>query len=222
MFCCWCIEPALIAGLGYFLDRPIGLDVCLTASLCLRSTFLTFHPKLLKSLVCVENLLGFLRIRMFWNVLIRLSFTGWSIAPAFGLLLYSRRVYRDLPVRSFIRVPTPSPLYRLHFVTWLSRNFTHVFTNIISCTSSNMGITGHTKPPPNRGLPSPETASTALQTSFLNRLSQNFTRVHKNHLLYKLENGHHRSHITSSTNRGLLPPWKFRYLRFWWNLNHMY
>ena len=29
------------------------------------------------------------------------------------------------------------------FLNWLSWNFTHVFTNIISCTSLKMGVTGH-------------------------------------------------------------------------------
>ena len=68
-------------------------------------------------------------------------------------LLYPRRVYRDLPVRSFARGQTASPLCRLHFLT-------------------NCHETSH---------------------------------VHKHHLLYEFEIGHHRSRVTLLIG-GFCPP----------------
>ena len=61
------------------------------------------------------------------------------------LLLYPRRVYRDLPVCMYV---CSFVLKRHHRSTdfisnRLSQDFTHMFTNIISCTSSKMGITSH-------------------------------------------------------------------------------
>ena len=83
--------------------------------------------------------------------------------------LYPRRVCRDLLVLMFVRT-CPNCLIALQtsFLNLSSRNFTHVFTNIISCTSSNMGITGHMWLPPKiGGLCPPETASLLYRLHFL-------------------------------------------------------
>ena len=49
------------------------------------------------------------------------------------------------------------------------------------------------------------TASLLYRRHFLTDVTKLHTRVHKRHLLYDFEHGHHRSHVTP-LNRGLLPP----------------
>ena len=63
------------------------LVLCLTASLHLRGTYVSFLLRLLKRLVYLENLLESLGITMsYWDASILLSFLVWNIAYLFGLL----------------------------------------------------------------------------------------------------------------------------------------
>ena len=126
--------------------------------------------------------------------------------PSQGILV-SARTY----ARMFVHTcPDGVIALQTSFLNRLSRNFTHMFTNVISCTSSNWAAQVTCTPPPpliggwplNRRHRSTGFISLPIVMKF-------HTHVHKHHLLYEFENGHHRSHV-SPPNRGLLPPLKIQ------------
>ena len=65
------------------------------------------------------------------------------ILPFLGLpgFLYPRRVYRDLSVHMYVcSYSNGVTALQASFLNRLSRSLTHMFTNVITCTSSSFGL----------------------------------------------------------------------------------
>ena len=90
------------------------------------------------------------------------------------LLIYPRRGYRDLPVRTYVRmyvrsficVPTVSLLYRLHFLTDCHET-SHTCSQASSLVRVRKRASQVTYNPPNRGLMPPEMVSPLYSLHFL-------------------------------------------------------
>ena len=129
-----------------------------------------------------------------------------TLTAYIGICLYVRMFVHTF-VHMYVRAcPNSVTALQTSFLNQLSRNFTRVHKHHLLYEFEHGHHRSHVTPPPlDRGLLPPWNGVTALQTSFLNRLPRNFTRVHKHHLLYEFENRHHRSHVTPLIG-GLCPP----------------